>query len=245
MKKNLVLGTLLAVSVFQAATPALADKREAGAIVGGIIGGLAGSQIGKGNGNTAAIIVGATVGAVAGSQAGRDMERAEYGRGPGHGPGRPDYGPGYGGPGYGGGGYAGGVRPGPPRGPGGGYPPPPPVRRDYQAQTVISNIQRARGGQWYRVSLDRPASISEIQLYVLNSRLRIVDARVYTVRGQALTVYDLTGNLVNRDSRGTRNLPMDRIQGLDLLLEVTGPTADLQVMMTSQDGPISLWSQRF
>ncbi len=77
MKKQLILGTLVATTVMQAASPAYADKENVGNIIGGIIGGVIGSQIGKGNGNTAAIILGTIAGTMIGGKVGRDMDEAD------------------------------------------------------------------------------------------------------------------------------------------------------------------------
>lgn len=77
MKKQWVLGALVATTVMQAATPAYADKETVGNIIGGVIGGVIGSQIGKGNGNTAAIIIGTIAGTMIGGQVGRDMDEAD------------------------------------------------------------------------------------------------------------------------------------------------------------------------
>lgn len=77
MKKQLVLGALVATTIMQAATPAHADKETIGNVIGGVIGGVIGSQIGKGNGNTAAIIIGTIAGTMIGGQVGRDMDEAD------------------------------------------------------------------------------------------------------------------------------------------------------------------------
>ncbi|WP_415062800.1 beta-sandwich domain-containing protein [Bdellovibrio sp.] len=77
MKKQLILGTLVATTVMQAASPAYADKESVGNIIGGIVGGVIGSQIGKGNGNTAAIILGTIAGTMIGGKVGRDMDEAD------------------------------------------------------------------------------------------------------------------------------------------------------------------------
>ncbi|WP_413944225.1 beta-sandwich domain-containing protein [Bdellovibrio sp. HCB-162] len=77
MKKQLVLGALVATTILQAAVPAHADKETIGNVIGGVIGGVIGSQIGKGNGNTAAIIIGTIAGTMIGGQVGRDMDEAD------------------------------------------------------------------------------------------------------------------------------------------------------------------------
>ncbi|KYG64494.1 hypothetical protein AZI85_03510 [Bdellovibrio bacteriovorus] len=77
MKKKLVLGSLVVVSVVQYASPAFANKEIIGNIIGGVIGGGIGTQIGKGNGNKAAIIIGAIAGTMIGGKLGRDMDEAD------------------------------------------------------------------------------------------------------------------------------------------------------------------------
>lgn len=77
MKKQALLGTLIAATVLQSASPAFAGKEEVGNIVGGIIGGVIGSQIGGGNGKTAATIIGAIAGSMIGGNVGRDLDDAD------------------------------------------------------------------------------------------------------------------------------------------------------------------------
>lgn len=316
MKKNLILGTLLAATVFQAASPAFANKEDLGKVIGGIIGGLAGSKIGKGNGNTAAIIIGAIIGSQVGSDVGQNMDdadrralqeaqrrcfqapvgRSEEWNGNNYGSrtgargsfssmregrhfrtqeicreyssmiyinGRTEqrsgiacsrrdgsyyevhqtevsFGGGRGGydsqPGY-----AGGVRP----------PAPMPVPgysqhgRDFQGRTILDRVPRSQGGVWRRVNLDRPMMVSSIQLVALSSRVQIIDALAYTVRGERVSLRDLTGMAVSNAVLRTDRIPArDRIQAIDVLVVVSGPAADLEMTVSSNEGPVSLSPER-
>lgn len=74
MKKQTLLGTLIAAAVMQSAAPAFADSQAIGNIIGGVIGGVIGSQVGGGNGKTAATIIGAIAGSLVGGKVGRDLD---------------------------------------------------------------------------------------------------------------------------------------------------------------------------
>jgi len=78
MKRNALLGTLIAATVLQSAAPAYAGREDVGNIVGGIIGGVIGSQIGGGNGKTAATIIGAIAGSMIGGNIGRDLDDGDH-----------------------------------------------------------------------------------------------------------------------------------------------------------------------
>lgn len=338
MKKQALIGTLIAATVLQTASPAFAGKEEVGNIVGGIIGGVIGSQIGGGNGKTAATIIGAIAGSMIGGNIGRDLDEAdrralgdaqrdcfqrdvgqrvdwdgnrygsrtgargsftstregynyrtgEYCReyesviyaggrqertagvacsradgswyetssqevnydqggfnngcpprypGPGNGPGRPGPGRPHPGPG----------RPGPGPGypppyPGRPQPPPPPGYGQYTGSAQIYQITRQGGGRWYRISLQQPLSISNVELRVLRANVRLHEASLVTDYGQRLPIYELSntpvlgqnatvGSYINRN---------DRIVAIDIRAESFGAYADVLVNVTSRDGYPSL-----
>lgn len=78
MKKQWIVGALVAATGLQTSVPADAQNQQAaGAILGAIAGGAVGSQIGGGNGKTAATIAGAIAGSVIGSKVGRSMDEAD------------------------------------------------------------------------------------------------------------------------------------------------------------------------
>lgn len=77
MKKQFVLGALVATTVLQSSMPAFANNEVVGDIVGGIIGGVIGSQLGKGDGKTAATIIGTIAGTMIGGVVGRDLDEAD------------------------------------------------------------------------------------------------------------------------------------------------------------------------
>lgn len=332
MKKNVLLGTLIAATVFQSSTPAFAGREEAGNIIGGIIGGVIGSQIGGGSGKTAATIIGTIAGSMIGGDVGRDLDEADhralseaqrdclegdigssrewsgsrYGsrsgargrfmstregynhntgeycreyesaiysrRGqertvgvacsrndgswyesrredlrydgpgldrhrPGHG--RPGYGrPGHGRPGYGRPGHGPG-RPGHGRPP--GYPPPPPppnYGRQYEGTAQINAISRRSGGTWYRLTLQQPLLLTNLELRVLRANVMIHEASLVTDYRQRIPLYELTstpvlgtgghiGAYINRN---------ERIVAIDIRAESFGDYADLLVRVESPEG---------
>lgn len=321
MKKQAILGTLIAATVLQASTPAYAGKEEVGNIVGGIIGGVIGNQIGGGSGKTAATIIGAIAGSMIGGKVGRDLEEADrraladaqracldgrigtsvdwngarygsrtgasgrftsvregynYNTGeycreyesyinlydrqertsgiacsrpdgswyesrqdqvrydsigldrhrPPRYPGRPDR------PG----------RPGRPdrpgRPPGPIRPtPPPPNYGQYQASVQINTITRRSGGAWYRINIQRPLSLTNIELRVLRPNVRLHEASLVTEYGQRLPLYELSntpvlgaGTVVS--SYVNRN---DRIVAIDIRAESYGAYADVLVNVSARD----------
>ncbi|WP_413289699.1 RT0821/Lpp0805 family surface protein [Bdellovibrio sp. HCB337] len=322
MKKQAILGTLIAATVLQTSVPAYAGKEEVGNIVGGIIGGVIGSQIGGGSGKTAATIIGAIAGSMIGGQVGRDMEEADrraledaqrnclnnervgssvewdgarygsrsgahgrftavregynyrtgeycreyessinlYGRqerttgiacsradgswyesnysevrydnsgldrhrpprypGPGRPqPGRPGRPP---------------VRPGPIRPT---PPPPPPNYGQYQGSVQVNAITRRTGGAWYRLTLHRPLSLTNIELRVLRANVRLHEAALVTDYNQRLPIYELSntpvlgtntvvGSYINRN---------ERIVAIDIRAESYGAYSDILVNVTSPE----------
>lgn len=335
MKKQALLGTLIAATVLQTASPAFAGKEEVGNIVGGIIGGVIGSQIGGGNGKTAATIIGAIAGSMIGGNIGRDLDDADrralgdaqrdcfnrgvgqrvdwdgnrygsqtgargsftstregynyrtgeycreyesviysggrqertvgvacsradgswyesnsqevnYDQGGFNNGGRP---PRYPGPGYPPGrpGGPGRPYPGPGRpGPGPGYPPPypgrpqppPPQYGQYTGTAQINQITRQGGGRWYRISLQQPLAISNVELRVLRANVRLHEASLVTDYGQRLPIYEMSntpvlgqnatvGSYINRN---------DRVVAIDIRAESFGAYADVLVNVTSREG---------
>jgi surface antigen len=78
MKKQWILGALVAATGLQSAPVANAQSKQgAGQILGAIAGGLIGNQIGGGNGKVAATAIGAAVGLMVGGRIGRDMDEED------------------------------------------------------------------------------------------------------------------------------------------------------------------------
>jgi surface antigen len=332
MKKQALLGTLIAATVLQSASPAFAGKEEVGNIIGGVIGGVIGSQIGGGNGKTVATIIGAIAGSMIGGNIGHalgdadrralgdaqrdcfqrgigqrvDWDGGRYGSrtgargsftstregynyrtgeycreyesmiyvggrqertagiacsradgswyetrrdevrydegglsnhrpprypGPGYGPGRPEPGRPGPGPGY------------PPPNPGRPTPPPPPPGYgQYSGTAQINQITRQGGGRWYRISLQQPLALSNVEVRVLNANVRLHEAALVTDYGQRLPIYEMSntpvlgqnatvGSYINRN---------DRIVAIDIRAESFGAYADVLVNVTSRDGYPSL-----
>lgn len=311
MKKQAILGTLIAATVLQNSSLAYAGKEEVGNIIGGIIGGVIGSQIGGGSGKTAATIIGAIAGSMIGGQVGSDLDEADhraldeaqrrcldgnvsssvewdgfrYGSRTGargrftsiregynyrtgeycreyesyinlrgrqesttgiacsrndgswyesrreemsHRP------PRYPGPG----------RPRPVR-PNPGYPtppPPPPNYGQYQGSAQINSITRRGGGAWYRLSLQQPLSITNLELRVLRGNVRLHDASLVTDYGQRLPLYDLSNTVVLGTNAivGSYINRNDRIIAIDIRAESYGSFADVLVTVISREGYPSL-----
>ncbi|MGE5087382.1 MAG: beta-sandwich domain-containing protein [Bacillota bacterium] len=146
---------------------------------------------------------------------------------------RGDHGPGYGrGPG----------RPMPPS-----YPTPPSQRYE-ESSIQISSITRKTGGEWVRVSLDYPVSISQIEVRTLSAGMKIHDAMVYTESGRQFPIrqYQETGTLYAGDRLASENLSLrDRVTTIDLRMESMGGYADVLVKVMSMDGRPSLRSSRY
>jgi surface antigen len=322
MRKQALLGTLIAATVLQTSAPAYAANQDVGNIIGGIIGGAIGNQFGGGNGKTAATIIGAIAGSLIGGNIGRDLDESDrralgdaqrdclsrevgqrvdwdgnrYGsrtgargsftstregyndrtgeycreyesiidlrgrneratgiacsrqdgswyetRGEevrydqdGFGHDRPPRFPGPGRPGYpgrpGGPGRPGPIRPTP--------PPPPPDYGQYQGSAQIRAISRRAGGQWYRLILQQPLSITNIELRVLRANVRLHEASLVTDFGQRIPIYELSNTPVLGSNAvvGAYINRNDRIVAIDIRAESFGAFADVLVTVTSQQG---------
>jgi len=139
-------------------------------------------------------------------------------------------------------------RPGRPDFPGRpGYPPPPPPNYgQYQGTAQINAVPRRSGGTWYRLTLQQPLSLTNIELRVLRANVRIHEAALLTEYGQRIPVYELSntpvlgtgtilGSYVNRN---------DRVLAIDIRAESFGAYADLLFTAISREGyPVLMVSQ--
>lgn len=117
-----------------------------------------------------------------------------------------------------------------------------PPRRDYGA-TQINGITRQTGGQWYRLTLEQPMSLSDISIRVLRANVKLHDVSLVTRRGQRLSAYDLIGARLSQGAsiQGRVNTN-DRITTIDIRAESFGAYADIEVSARSYDGNVRLYS---
>ena len=175
-------------------------------------------------------------------EAGLSNRRPPRYPGPGYGPGRPGRPQEPGRPGYPG--YPGRPGPGyPPPTP--GYPPPPPQHPGYGQYTgtvQINAVTRRAGGQWYRISLQRPLALSNVELRVLRANVRLHEASLVTDYGQRLPLYEMSntpvlGQNTVISSYINRN---DRVVAVDIRAESYGAFSDVLVNVSSREGYPSL-----
>lgn len=132
-------------------------------------------------------------------------------------------------------------RPTPPR-------PPAPYPGDYNQGTAqINQISRRAGGVWYRLTLQYPMRVSNIEARVLRAGVRFHEAALVTERHERIALYELsnthvlsagtiTGAYINRN---------DRVLAIDIRAESFGAFADVLVSVTSPDGRPQLQVSQF
>jgi hypothetical protein len=205
MKKQAILGILIAATVLQASTPALASsdgEKIAAGIIGGIIGGLIGSQIDDQNGQPPPP-----------ENFDRHHRPDRRHGGPDRFPDRPH-------------------RPPP--------PPPPPGRddRDGVGSVQIDGVLRRAGGTWYRLTLQQPMAVSNIEVRVLSAAVKLHEAALVTDRNERIQIYDLSNTPVLNQGflAGAYINRNDRVVAIDIRAESFGAFADLQVDVSSPEG---------
>lgn len=116
-------------------------------------------------------------------------------------------------------------------------PPPPPNYGQYQGSVQINAITRRAGGAWYRLTLNRPLSLTNIELRVLRANVLLHEAALVTDYNQRLPIYELSntpvlgtntlvGSYINRN---------DRIVAIDIRAESYGAYADVLVNVSSRE----------
>lgn len=132
------------------------------------------------------------------------------------------------------------VRPMPP-------PPRPPVQSSRDASVQVSNISRRSGGEWIRVTLDRSATIDQLEVRALSAGVKIHAASVYTESGRQINVreFDRTPTFYAGDRAVSERLNLrDRAVSVDLLVEGMGGNADILISVISSEGYVSLRASR-
>lgn len=252
MKKPILLGVVLFASLSYVAVPSIAEERDEHSLI--VYPGDGRSERpGDGRGDRDRDRDRRDRGD-RGDRGGRDRDdrdhgRPDYGRPDDHG--RPGYGrpghgrpPGYGRPGRPGRpGYPGRPHPGPGRpgpgypSPGRPYPVPPPQDRYYEDTVHVSSVTRAAGGEWFRLILRRPVSISHLRIRALSAGVRIHEARVHTWTGRSFYIPEMTPSYTfyAGDAVSTSYLSGERIQSIDIRAESMGGYADLSIRVMSRD----------
>ncbi|AHI05231.1 hypothetical protein BDW_03615 [Bdellovibrio bacteriovorus W] len=165
-------------------------------------------------------------------------------------------------PGHGGGGH-GGQRP--PQYPQPGYPqqptypsqpsypqppapptrPAPPSQGRYEGTVQLNQVTRRSGGEWFRITFNRPVSLSAVEVRALSHGVKLHEAVAHTVNGSQLRLHEFspTGNFYAGQSVISSNSlnyggGRDIIQVIDIRAESMGGYADLLVrVMSNSDYP--------
>lgn len=129
-------------------------------------------------------------------------------------------------------------------------PPPPPSygQSRYQSTTQLSQVTRRTGGEWFRISLYRPLSLSQIQMVSLNAGLSIHETWVYLANGQRQQVRNLSGaqRLYTGGTAVSEDLSyLSTVQVIDVRVESMGGVADILVNVLSNESQPSLSVTRF
>lgn len=257
---NQIIRGVLILSLTLSAAPALSRD---GAVVGAIIGAAIGNQVGNGSGKDAATAVGALVGAVVGDKVEREREREERRRVPDapnppryddrrnptpppryedRNPRRPNPPP---------------VRPNPPPvrpSPPPNYPPPhyppphyptpppppPPGHGNYNDAAFVPSVTRRAGGEWVRVTLDRPVTIDTLYVQPEFHGLRIHEAYLHNQFGQRIEVRSFWGLptiFPGQFAYSERLNHVGRVYAIDLRIESMGGYANAWIRIQSHEGP--------
>lgn len=128
-------------------------------------------------------------------------------------------------------------------------PPPPPSygHSRYQSTAQLSQVTRRTGGEWFRISLYRPISLTQIQMVAYNAGLTIHETWVYLANGQRHQIQSLgTQRLYAGGSAASEDLSYLRtVQVIDVRVESMGGVADILVNVLSNESQPSLSVNRF
>lgn len=156
--------------------------------------------------------------------------------------------------GYNNGGYTGGGRPAPynpapapaPR----PVPPPPPapVQSNREGSVQVSSISRRSGGEWVRLTMNRPVSVDQLEVRALSAGLKIHAATVYLESGRQVNVreFNETPTFYAGDRAISERLNLrERVTTVDIRVEGMGGNADILITVNSNDGYPSLNVSRY
>ena len=229
MRNNLIIGALIAASVFQVAPKASADEKTNNLIIGGIIGAVVGGAIANDRNDRRDDRRGDW------RDDRRNDRRDDWGRGRDRG-----YDRGY------------------DRGPGRGYPPPqrpmpppqrplPPPQRNGEASVLINGVTRQPGGAWYRLTLRYPLSLSNVNVHVLRAGLKIHEAAIVTDRQMRMPLYELQNTPVLYGGQYVNAYinQYERVLAIDIRAESYGDFADIAVGVSSNEGYPDISVSRF
>lgn len=129
-------------------------------------------------------------------------------------------------------------------------PPAPPSSEARLEGTVeIRQITRKTGGEWFRITLRSPVSLSRIEIQALAVGVKIHEAAVYTTSGRGRQIRELTPTptFYSGDTAVSEDLNLggERIQVIDIRAESMGGYADVLVRAISNENYPSLSVSRY
>lgn len=116
--------------------------------------------------------------------------------------------------------------------------PPAPYPGLNQASVQINGISRRPHGTWYRLSLQRPLALSNIEIRVLRANLKVHEGTLHTENGFRIPLYEFTNSPILGQGQftGAYINRYDRIVAIDIRTESFGNFADILVTVTSPQG---------
>ncbi len=116
--------------------------------------------------------------------------------------------------------------------------PPAPYPGQNQASVQINGISRRPGGNWYRLTLQRPLALSNIEVRVLRANLKIHEGALFTANSFRIPIYELANSpILVQGQHTTANINRnDRIVAIDIRTESFGDFADIVVTVSSPEG---------
>lgn len=120
--------------------------------------------------------------------------------------------------------------------------PAPPSQGRYEGTVQLNQVTRKTGGEWFRITLHRPISLSSLEVRALVHGAKLHEAVAYTGNGSQIRIREFspTGNFYAGQSvmAGSLNSGRDVIQVIDIRAESMGGYADLLVrVMSNSDYP--------
>lgn len=120
-----------------------------------------------------------------------------------------------------------------------GHHQPQPGYSQYTGSSILYGITRQSGGQWFRLNLQQPQPLTNIELRVLRANVQLHEASLITYHGQRIPIYELSntpvlgqntllGSYINRN---------DYVVAIDIRAESYGAYADVMVSVTSPEQP--------
>lgn len=125
--------------------------------------------------------------------------------------------------------------------------PPPPMNSPYQDSIRINQVTRRAGGEWFRVTLRRALSVSDIRVRVVSAGVKLHEAVYYSESGRQMGIRELssTGAFYAGSTMVARLNSRDRIQVIDIRAESMGGFADLMLTVVSDEQNPALSVTRF